>query len=469
MKRTVSALLCVFFLITLTALPASANSAQTRWDGVSSTGAIISDGDCPIVVEHELLTFDLQEFPKSYYQGPADFLAYTGSVTAEYTFYNPSDYTVTAALLFPFGHEPDYAGNSSGDVSGADTGKFGVSINGGYIEADLRHSWSPYSDQFELEKDLALLHDGFMEDEFYDPDLAVTKYTFSAGGVDTKTYSAANAAFDMDRNDSERRIYFVQQNGGHTQDDGDFRVETWVKNGEVFTVYVIGEDYDTFPEWTFYQNGGSEDGEEIDGTMTLTGKESLTFRELAMSEWNEKSGVSEIDWYNAVVAMLEQSEQWNGSNLYLDYTYSLDLTSYLMRWYEYEITLEPGERITNAVTAPMYPDINGQYEPPIYTYTYLLSPAQTWVEFGTLEIVVNTPYYMTECEMGEFIKTDTGYTLTLDGLPEGELEFILCSKEKPKKDVNYGYLKFYLIPIGIVILIVVAGVVAIWKRVRKRK
>jgi len=43
----------------------------------------------------------VQEFPRNYYSTAEEFLAYTGHVTAEYTFYNPADYTVTATLVFP--------------------------------------------------------------------------------------------------------------------------------------------------------------------------------------------------------------------------------------------------------------------------------------------------------------------------------------------------------------------------------
>ena len=81
----------------------------------------------------------------------------------------------------------------------------------------------------------------------------------------------------------------------------------------------------------------------------------------------------------------------------------------------------------------MYPDANVRYEPPIYTYNYLLSPAKTWAKFGELDIVVNTPYYMTESG-GDFTfeKTENGYQTSLDGLPDGELEFTLSASAKPK-------------------------------------
>ena len=119
-----------------------------------------------------------------------------------------------------------------------------------------------------------------------------------------------------------------------------------------------------------------------------------------------------------------------------------------MRWYEYEITLEPGQRIVNSVTAPIYPSIDLDYDPDIYGYTYLLSPAKTWKSFGKLDIVVNTPYYITESSLDGFEKTETGYKANFDGLPNGELNFVLSTAENPEPEsgFNWGWLILLIYP-----------------------
>ncbi len=464
--RTPVALVCVFLLSAMLVVPASANSAQTQWEGVDSAGAIVRDGGSPIIVEKELLTFDIQEFPDNHYFDLDSYLAYSGKVTAEYTFFNPADYAVTATLLFPFGCEPMYATN---EYYGKDTEKYDILIDGQPVEKVMRYTLSSGFDQFELETDLALLHDDYVTDSFYTLDLPVTKYVFMPSGVDTETYGAADAGFDMVRDDPERRIYFVDQNGLHTQDDGDLRVHSGVENGEAITVYVIGQDYAEFPQWKFYQDGGVEDGEEIDGTMTLESREELSFRDLALSKWSADSGVSEIDWYNAIVAMLTGSSDSTGSNLHLWDLGSLDLSRYLMRWYEYEISVGPGERIANTVTAPIYPDIDSRYEPPVFEYTYLLSPAQTWAEFGNLDIIVNTPYYMTVSGPEGFQYNNPGYELHLTGLPEGELTFTLCSEQEPKAPAFNGYVYPEILLIGAAILVTIVVVIVFTQAARKRR
>ena len=107
---------------------------------------------------------------------------------------------------------------------------------------------------------------------------------------------------------------------------------------------------------------------------------------------DETSGILDYDWYNAFVSALNYF-QWEYGAIHST-EIGFDISDRLMRWYEYEISVGPGERIVNTVTAPIYPDIDSRYEPLVFEYTYLLSPAQTWAAFGNLDIVVNTPYYM---------------------------------------------------------------------------
>ena len=49
-----------------------------------------------------------------------------------------------------------------------------------------------------------------------------------------------------------------------------------------------------------------------------------------------------------------------------------------------------------------------------------------------MKIVVKTPYFITKSGIDGFFKTDTGYELSLPGLPDTELEFSLSASESPK-------------------------------------
>jgi len=293
----------------------------------------------------------------------------------------------------------------------------------------------------------------------------VTIYHYSISGVDDQ-YGAATAAFRWSGDGNKTRILLAEQSGGGLG-DGWMSLEMWVRTGESATIYVFGEVPSEDIQWTFYENGACE--KEIEGTMTLTGSEVITFEEYAMRSYPEGTGVMETDWYNAVVANLNYSSR--GFSYGIIGEYIGDMSSSLMRWYEYEITLEPGQRIVNTVTAPIYPSINTNYEPDVYGYTYLLSPAKTWKSFGELEIVVKTPYYISNSSIDGFTKTETGYTVKLDGLPDGELTFDLATSENPVRKVSPYQTVFtiVIVIICVVIALLIGGVVLTVVLIRKKK
>ena len=321
MKRTFATILVVLLLATTLVVPAYANSAQTHWRGVDSTGAVVVDGNCPIEVTKEVLTFDISEFPDNYYREMEEYLAYTGKVTAEYTFYNPTDLTVTATLAFPFGTQPDYASlyddETQAFLTFADTQKYDITINGEAIDKEIRYTLKPNGAQFKLSEDLPRLSDTYIADAFYSPTMTVTKYTYIVGGankeglIDKETYNAANVAFDWDGGDGKSKIYFPEQSGFHTQKDGDGRFGMWADNGDIFSVYVIGQPLSTPFVMKCYQDGGVEDKEEIDGIVSLTNTETMTLEEFALENWKEETGVSKVDWYNAVVAAFNEGSKGN--------------------------------------------------------------------------------------------------------------------------------------------------------------
>lgn len=58
-KKITAGILLLLLLAGGCAQPAYANSAQRHWSGTDVTGAVVTGEDCPIVVERELLTFDV--------------------------------------------------------------------------------------------------------------------------------------------------------------------------------------------------------------------------------------------------------------------------------------------------------------------------------------------------------------------------------------------------------------------------
>ena len=313
-----------------------------------------------------------------------------------------------------------------------------------------------------LDEDLPKLADSYICDSFFVPDMPVRVQRYSVTGID-KEYGAATAAFVINADSAKTRVLCEKQTGGARLKKGS-QASCWVQNGDTITVYIFGELPKEELIWTLYENGACE--KVIEGTVSSEFSE-MTFKDYALRGYDENSGILESDWYNAQVELLRLgSEIWGNGLVQIEAgVFSL------MRWYEYTITLEPGQTLKNAVTAPLYPAIDADYTPSIYAYTYLLSPAKTWTQFGELDITVNTPYYMTECGIDGFTRTDSGYALTLPGLPEGELTFTLSEAERPQppKRSILHLMPTELIIVPAAVLVAVAAVFLPARRKRRTK
>lgn len=442
MKRLTASIL-VLLLLFGGARPVSAMQPTPMYNqyGAESAGVAINDCDSPLEVDNAVLTFDIAEFPKEEYESDAAFLAYTGKLTAQYTIYNPTDTTITTKLLLPYLGQPEY-----GRKDLFATEKYTVLANGVEVAKTLRHSLA--NQRFRTNKDL--LWDTYIEDPFYSPDMPVTAYWFSVSGVDNEKYEEPAVAIDLPRELGDRRFYLKDMTIFHLREErASLRLVAYAKNEYRIGLYVIGEPLTEMPQWKFYQDRSAEDSEQIPGTATLLYAEKLTFQDLTFRNWREEKGVSKMDWYNAVVEDINDNSFSRTYPAVFHPDKPSTFTANLMYWYEYEITVEPQQRVVSTVTVPVYPFVREGYEPGVYEYRHLLFTGHTWERFGKLDVVINTPYYLLDSMPHSFEKTETGYKLSLDTLHEDELIFQLCETDNPEKTesrFNWAWLILLIAP-----------------------
>lgn len=112
-----------------------------------------------------------------------------------------------------------------------------------------------------------------------------------------------------------------------------------------------------------------------------------------------------------------------------------------------------------------------------HTFTYLLSPAQYWAHFGTLDVEISAPEeapYIIDSTLPLEEAGEGRYTAHFDDLPEGELEFTLYREPSITLSDRFnaflqdaGYALFFLGPVVLVVaVLVVIGVLL--RRQRRR-
>ena len=468
MKRKLGIFALLLAALLVAAVPAAANSALMYWDGAGREGAMPLQEDCPLTVEKEELTFRLGDFPSI----DKDNSAYHGTVTAAYTFRNPSAEDVTATLAFPYGSRPLYLAPEGEEAHS-------ILVDGAPAEVKLRCTY--YLGAFDIAAELPKLREDGPQDAFFRPDLPVTRYVFETTAM-PKEGEAPSGALTFGQNEAYRVL--APEWNGFRSDKETVVISRFLQEGERFTLLILGEPPETLPEWAFYTDMGLEKEAE-GGEIRLASQETLTFGEMAMLHYDPASGYPEADWYDAYTDMLafyaltgDGEAEEVGMMLggpFDEKDFPVLPAEQLMRWYEYEIKVPAGGSILNEVTAPIYPAIDLTSDPAAYDYTYLLSPASTWAEFGTLDIRIETGAYLLESsEAFEMTGTEDQrvYEAHLGSLPEEELTFRLCESADPAKKRN-AYSVLPVILLGVVILLggavlaIVAALIHRWLKRRK--
>ena len=440
-------------------LSANANSGPSSWNGVTASGAFISGENCPIEVESEVLTFDIRQLI-DHSAEKEELLEYSSVFSAEYTFKNPTQNTVNATLAFPLGQYSDLGFWENGEGGHndkfiyledalADKGMYKVFADGAAVAVEMRYTFHEWND-FDFVSESKQLCDGYREHSFFYQDMPVYKYVFRFVSEETDYFNA-----EVTLKNTENLRF-----AGNYGDVENGKVITYsVKNGDGVVLYSIGGEIDAEAVgWEFYRTSGYLDLNikkvKAQAVYEPKSAQQITFKEYVFNGYsgvNEASEREKQDFYNSA---LDCIDGYSKSSILPENFAFLQGFSYLMRWLVYDLHFSAGQTIKNTVSAPLFSGGYYNYDPYVYSYRYLLSPARGWSGFKSLEIRLNTPYYLINSSLS-FEKTEAGYVYRQDGLPNGELEFDLCTVENPEHKVNYGYTVFAVI--GIIILIIALG------------
>ena len=441
----------LFFIVLIILLfisPLQANSALKNWEGSDSYGVIATDEDCPLIIQHEDLFFNLQQLPKSYYDNSEEFAKLESKVTASYTFSNPADYDVQATLYFPIGTAPFYAPHLSFEPSASH-----INVDGKAVEKQLRCYYSPH--EFNTEDALKHLQDAYSASLPLQADQVLTRLVLQLENPESGTYVRFHLPAD-------RYVICNSIAAGTVEDDWyEFTVD-FQHNPEGITVYLVGED-NYLTDYIFYEN--RQDQQESENQLKIISSDALTLRELINST-GVLAEVQEQDRINCFIDCMMAMKEGGALALPAEY----NISSNAIFGYTYQISVKSGQSINNTVEVPMYPSINGYYDPPIYTYNYLSSPARSWKAFNDLDIYVKTPHVLSKSSVGEMSMTDEVYHIHLDGLPQQEISFQLCESTSPKRETNGYTMLLILMLVGAIILfaIFITLMVALIRFIKKK-
>lgn len=410
------------------AISASACKGVPYDEGVYSCDAALVGGKSDLCLQKQKLIFDVSDFPAS---GCEEL--YKSGVTAEYTFYNPTAAAVKNTLAVASGELPYYFTSEEGFAPK-------VYTDGVEVEAQIRHTYGYYH----YATDDIAISDEYVSGDFLKPELSVAVYEVKIKGSVDSDYTYQCVA-DTDDVDAEKTRFIS---------NGYYRLTAY-NNEDSNKICVLGEDVALDLKWTVTKYGYGSNT-QVNNGVELTKVEDTTLSELLLSYRKEDSKVSEVDWFNGLVGDFEENKiTWHYGNL--RYTDERDFTE----WYVYDLEVQPKATVVNKVTTPLFPDINHNYTPYVYNYRYDFISASQWAEYGELEIIVKTDYYMQYLPTG-FQECVGGYKATYLTKPNDYLNFELSSSSNPSYENTGGSFPFVLLVVPLVFgcLLLIAGGIA---------
>ena len=448
-------------------------TALYEWSGRANVGVLVSDADCPVVVEKEVVTYDIPTLPMGKTGEPNS--DYSGSVTTEYALYNPTAEALTLDLLLPVNEIPEYY-REWGKENYKEV-EYSLTVDGEELPYTTCHVAVMGDGLVTSADSFGITAETYIEDDFYTPDLKVTVYTYGLGpGMASMDAEGSRyCGFTVPQLGEGTKVAFYGMECYGTYYNRDEEEETAIYAAKRYStewmnadidmtlrVYFLGEPPAEPPQPRVFLRWNEENNyfrDEIIGGDYLSkdgyAVTEMTLLELADSLYPENSEFSRVDWYNALISKMlcDEGENPHGV-LTLDQGYrNWSIYDFDARWtqekgfysqemiyraeeipdlrdsmvpcYAYSLTIGPGERLNHQIRMPLYPSIWDEASA-CYKFLYILSAARGFADHGETEILIRTPYTLQNCSFS-FVPDDDGYKYTATGIPEEELYFELTA------------------------------------------
>lgn len=426
MKRSVSYLLTLSALLPALLQPASANSAPTRWSGSPGSEVLAVEENCPISVTHEDLSFRVTE--------SLDY-SLDAQVEAIYRMENPTEEARSVQMAFSLEET----------VAEFDPASVSVTAAGENIPFQL--VWDGISPDY-VPKTFAADQTG-------------TLYTFTLAQPPEDTDNELTLL-------SPAGPLWVTFDGIHSysgEADGTSTLGTSV--GATVWAYALDGDLDY----------------TVSGEYTVE-TEDLLFAQHFQAYLEEQYGARyagyldaltaykyrqlEDQWANNPVVMMDWLENYDHSDLPLQFLYTVDFPA--------NETVEVAVAYNTRSDGVREGTADWQH-----TFTYLLSPARHWASFGDLDLTVNAvesgyPYVISSSLPLEE-QLDGSYAAHSEGLPAEDLSFTLYSAPKLSLSdrvtstlgiTTYTLAFFRLLALPVLVIAAVAVLLVVRHRQKKR-
>lgn len=470
-KRVIGITLILLISITLISF---ANSGPVYWQGYPSSGIMAIDENSPIVVNREDLVFDFSD-----YKGNSHTIS--GKVTATYEMANTTSKPQSVQMAFPI----------IGALFNFQWDDIAITVDNEILPYDVYFGdvVNSYGNPYKESRDARFEFSDIVKTITTEPYIPINFVDNQRGKLYTIEVrplmdERINFVLDFSFN-SEKTKILTKGFNGYRRNNEKVRLSSWCYKPETLEIFVLGEDIEL--NISAYSDGELK-------------KKSNQFTYHTLVEGLEiKSYLTDYIKSNALFFEQEVSQSSTSMNyddqLYKLYAKSLDTYFTRNLGYSSEHDLMAEHHYERFITLVYTVDFiqNSQREvmvsyntsgtmdktkttKPLYSYEYILNPAENWMDFSNLNIKVITPKqapYIVKSNI-EFAKNnDNVYTADLEKLPNHDLTFTLYGDEEiawvdrvhGSFQRRFGYLTPLVIGGAVLLTILVAVKFVVGKRV----
>ena len=389
-KAAVMLLIAVFCSVILLGL---SSCESIIYDGVNIVGAV-TNGTGPIELNSVSYNFDICDYP--YESSTGNFKDTASSVEINYSFYNPATYDITMPLYLLALKPSYYVYNQFDNLSSYafETDSDNSAVLRCVYKGDINLKYNNSAQN--VAEFLKGVYDEKQTVSNYN-DLNVYKYTCTVSNL-------PDSVKDVRITPSDSASFFVDRDEYKLIDDDYYYFE--IGDAETVTVYMAS----TADTILFERSIAFCD--EYEGVIsyahdsTLGKYEEISLDDLIFSYYDAESILLQTDWYNAVISYMKNYEFAEVQTL--DY---FDVSKSLYYMYRYDLTVPAQTTVSQNVTVPLYPTVDGHsYDKDVYEYCLDTSHLVQWGGSPQINIsVYSNGYYVKSNQEVEL--TSWGFTL----------------------------------------------------------
>ncbi len=397
MKKSKSALLLVALLLSVFVLTVLCACTPAEKDGVEVIGITTKDS-YPVQITESYYKLSVHSFPSAAFYGGT---YYSPCFSVDYRFYNPTDTDCTMTLYSP-AMLPRYA-KSNTYYCETD---YGVTVNGFDADVTSRYALSYIGGGSSLLYCFDELRDDRIRHDKYNSDCPVYRQTY------TVSSSAPYVDVEFDVKYDDYVLFENQQTSVNTLlNTKTIRLNS-VKSGTEITAYCIGDVYDLHSRAKLTPTDGSGKPTEGEYDCSLIPQTPLqiSFDDLAMIYYDASDGISETDYYNALM---------NGYVRYNGISESEGLEQFrvgdLVEWKQFQVTVPARGYATCQITGPLFPLINVDGSNDLFNYEIITSQYSKFAGSGSMKVEVDTQYaFSADYSSAGIVSNDSGFTASYD-------------------------------------------------------